>query len=69
MSDCRTQGLISVQEVKEMAKPDRKFPVTRESDALVRRILRETAKGTDTAAVRDALVRRIDKTPPPKQPK
>lgn len=50
-----------------MSKPDRKFPATRDSDALVRRILRETAKGTDTAAVRDALVRRIEKTPPPKK--
>jgi hypothetical protein len=50
-----------------MAKPDRRFPATTGSDALVRRILRETAKGTDTTAVRDALVRRIEKTPPSKK--
>jgi hypothetical protein len=46
---------------KNVAKPDRKFTPTEKSDALVRMILRETARGAETTAVKDALVRRIER--------
>lgn len=50
-----------------MAKPQRKFPSTERSDALVRQILTETAKGAQTPAVRDALMRGIQRATPPKK--
>lgn len=50
-----------------MAKPDRKFSPTEKSDALVRKILRETAKGAETPAVRNALARRLERLEKPKK--
>lgn len=58
---------ILTMERGEVAKPDRKFSPTEKSDALVRKILRETAKGAETPAVRDALARRLERLENPKK--
>lgn len=60
-------AILTMERGGEVAKPDRKFSPTEKSDALVRKILRETAKGAETPAVRDALARRLERLENPKK--